>query len=182
VGALRDLEATHYTRDVEARRLPGVSPVVWPGRRVFGRAFPFGRGRVLHTSKRCKNPIVRFTIVHTSRRTMKLRAFSLLVLLSILPGIAACGEKPAPTETVIATDHKQTAPPSDNTMSERISRLMEFYEESGQFSGTILVAQDGNIIYEDAFGWANLEWRIPNSMDTKFRVFQLWLCAPGRHP
>jgi CubicO group peptidase (beta-lactamase class C family) len=126
---------------------------------------------------------------------MKRRAFNLFVLLSILLGIAGCGEKPVPTKTVIvttqstpvvvtvvateqatpiataiATDHKQTALPSDNTMTERISRLMEFYEDSGQFSGTILVAQDGNIIYEDAFGWANLEWSVPNTIDTKFRI------------
>jgi CubicO group peptidase (beta-lactamase class C family) len=114
---------------------------------------------------------------------MKRRAFNLFVLLSILLGIAGCGEKPVPTKTVIvttqatpavatviATDHKQTAPPSDNTMTERISRLMEFYDKNGQFSGTILVAQDGSIIYEDAFGWANLEWRIPNTLDTRFRI------------
>ena len=34
---------------------------------------------------------------------IKLRAFTLLVLLSILPGITACGEKPTPLETVIVT-------------------------------------------------------------------------------
>ena len=83
---------------------------------------------------------------------MKLRAFNLLVLLSILLGFAACGEKPA------------------SAIPERIARLMEFYEESGQFSGTVLVAQDGDIIYEDAFGWANLEWRVPNAIDTRFRI------------
>jgi hypothetical protein len=38
------------------------------------------------------------------------------------------------------------------------------------FSGTILVTQDGKIIYEDAFGWANLEWGIPNTVDTKYRI------------
>ncbi|MGD2148931.1 MAG: hypothetical protein PVH41_19720 [Anaerolineae bacterium] len=34
---------------------------------------------------------------------MRLRAVNLLVLLAILLGIAACGEKPVPTRTVIAT-------------------------------------------------------------------------------
>ena len=101
---------------------------------------------------------------------MKLRAFSLLVLLSIVPGIAACGEKPVPTETVITTDHEQTAPPAENPMAGEISRLMEFYDENGLFSGAILVAENGTIIYEDAFGWANLEWRIPNTIDTKYRI------------
>jgi hypothetical protein len=90
----------------------------------------------------------------TGRKKMKLRASILLILLSMSLAIAASGEKPVPTQTVIVTDHKQTAPPSDNPMIERISRLMEFYDKSEQFGGAILVAQDGNIIYEDAFGWA----------------------------
>jgi CubicO group peptidase (beta-lactamase class C family) len=101
---------------------------------------------------------------------MKLRAFSLGILLSILLGIAACGEGPGPANTVVATSFKQTAPPADDTVTGRILRLMQFYEDSEQFSGTILVAQDGKIVYEDAFGWANLEWRIPNTIDTKYRI------------
>jgi hypothetical protein len=39
---------------------------------------------------------------------IKLRAFTLFVLLSILPGITACGEKPAPVKTVIVT--RQASP------------------------------------------------------------------------
>jgi len=49
---------------------------------------------------------------------MKRRALNFLVLLCILLGIAACGEKPVPAKSV----------------TKRISRLMEFYEETGQFS------------------------------------------------
>jgi predicted small lipoprotein YifL len=62
---------------------------------------------------------------------MKHRAFSLLVLLSMLLGITACGEKPVPEETLAATDHQRTAPPADNTIAGEISRLMEFCEETG---------------------------------------------------
>jgi CubicO group peptidase (beta-lactamase class C family) len=101
---------------------------------------------------------------------MKHKAFNLLLSLAIVLGIAACGEKPVPTETVSATGLKQTAPPSDNSMAGEIARLMAFYEETGQFGGVMLVAQDGNIIYKDAFGWANLEWAIPNALDTRFRI------------
>jgi CubicO group peptidase (beta-lactamase class C family) len=101
---------------------------------------------------------------------MKLRAFNLMVLLSIVLGIAACGQEAVPTQTVVATEHTQTAPPADNTITESISRLMAFYDQNEQFSGTILVAQDGNITYEDAFGWANREWRIPNTIDTRYRI------------
>jgi hypothetical protein len=56
----------------------------------------------------------------------------LLILLSILLGIAACGEKPVPRETV----------------TKGISRLMAFSEERGQFSGMILIAQEGHTMYE----------------------------------
>lgn len=78
-------------------------------------------------------------------------------------GIAACDEKPVPAKTVVAIDPRQITPSSDNTMTERFSHLMEFYKENELFSGTILVTQDGNTIYKDAFGWANLEWGIPNT-------------------
>jgi hypothetical protein len=80
---------------------------------------------------------------------MKHRAASLLVALAMLLKIAECGEKSVPAETAPATDHRQIAPPSDETMTERISPLMEFYDKSEEFGGAMLVAQDGNIIYEE---------------------------------
>jgi len=39
-----------------------------------------------------------------------------------------------------------------------------------QFNGVALVAQKGRIVYEKAFGLANMEWRIPNSLDTRFEI------------
>ena len=38
------------------------------------------------------------------------------------------------------------------------------------FSGAVLVAQKGKVIYEKAFGMANREWNIPNTVQTKFRI------------
>ncbi len=42
--------------------------------------------------------------------------------------------------------------------------------EAGKFMGTVLVAQDGNIILDKAVGDANIEWDIDNTTDTKFRI------------
>ena len=42
--------------------------------------------------------------------------------------------------------------------------------DTGLFSGAVLVADDGEIIYQEAFGLANREWNIPNTTDTKFRL------------
>lgn len=48
--------------------------------------------------------------------------------------------------------------------------LCEATAESGLYSGAVLVAQRGEVIYEGAFGFANREWSIPNTLDTKFRL------------
>ena len=50
----------------------------------------------------------------------------------------------------------------------KINELMSAYSENGQFNGTILVKKGENIIYKNAFGLANREWNIPNTIDSKF--------------
>ncbi len=52
----------------------------------------------------------------------------------------------------------------------QIDALMKQYYDYGKFNGSILVAEKGKIIYEHAFGMANMEWSIPNQPDTKFRI------------
>jgi len=47
---------------------------------------------------------------------------------------------------------------------------MNLIYENNQFSGTILIAAKGKIIFKKAYGYANLEWKIPNTIDTKFRI------------
>jgi CubicO group peptidase (beta-lactamase class C family) len=52
----------------------------------------------------------------------------------------------------------------------KINELMSAYADNGQFYGTILVKKGENIIYKNAFGLANREWDIPNTIDTKFLI------------
>lgn len=54
--------------------------------------------------------------------------------------------------------------------SEQIADLMARYDELGQFNGSILVAENGQVIYKAGIGHADLEWGIPNTPDTKFRI------------
>ena len=44
------------------------------------------------------------------------------------------------------------------------------YVDSGRFIGTVLVAKDGKVLYRKAFGFAQAEWEIPNTPETKFRI------------
>ncbi len=47
---------------------------------------------------------------------------------------------------------------------------MRAHAAAGDFSGTVLVAREGRILYQNAFGYANLEWKIPNDLQTKFEI------------
>ena len=52
----------------------------------------------------------------------------------------------------------------------KLSEIMKAYHNYNMFDGAALVAENGKIIYEDAFGLANREWNIPNKTDTKFMI------------
>src|SRR5215468_1851591 len=54
--------------------------------------------------------------------------------------------------------------------AKKIDELMALYHSYGQFNGTVLVAERGNVIYKKGFGLADMEWDIPNQPDTKFRL------------
>jgi CubicO group peptidase (beta-lactamase class C family) len=51
-----------------------------------------------------------------------------------------------------------------------IQELLALAHEYRQFNGAALVAENGKIVYKGAFGPANMEWNIPNTPDTKFRL------------
>ncbi|MBC8180237.1 serine hydrolase [candidate division KSB1 bacterium] len=54
--------------------------------------------------------------------------------------------------------------------ADKINQLMHQYEKIGQFSGVVLVAEKGNIIYKKAFGYANMDLDVVNQINTKFRI------------
>jgi CubicO group peptidase (beta-lactamase class C family) len=52
----------------------------------------------------------------------------------------------------------------------KIDALVKTYYDYRQFTGSVLVAEGGKVIYKKGFGSANREWDIPNRPDTKFRL------------
>ncbi|MGZ5191685.1 MAG: serine hydrolase [Flavisolibacter sp.] len=54
------------------------------------------------------------------------------------------------------------------------SKLLDQYMSSQaslhEFSGNAMVVHKGKVVYKKAFGMANREWNIPNSIETKFRI------------
>ena len=52
----------------------------------------------------------------------------------------------------------------------RIQEVLALAHKYRHFNGTALVAANGKVIYKGGFGMANMEWNIPNTPDTKFRL------------
>src|SRR5436309_9114286 len=52
----------------------------------------------------------------------------------------------------------------------KIDQLISLYNKYGQFNGSALVADNGKVIYQKGVGLANMEWNIPNTSETKFRL------------
>src|SRR5260370_40525169 len=54
--------------------------------------------------------------------------------------------------------------------SVRIEEIVHSYVASKQFMGSVLDEQNGKVLFYKSYGFANLEWDIPNAPSTKFRV------------
>jgi CubicO group peptidase (beta-lactamase class C family) len=57
--------------------------------------------------------------------------------------------------------------------AKQIDDLIRRYVDNGQFNGTVLVVENGKVIFKKGYGLANMEWNIPNTPDTKFRLGSL---------
>ncbi|WP_299366686.1 serine hydrolase domain-containing protein [Winogradskyella sp.] len=57
---------------------------------------------------------------------------------------------------------------SAQSTSDKIDEVMGLYHQYGLFSGTILVAENGKPIYQNAFGLADLEFDLPHRTDMRF--------------
>jgi CubicO group peptidase (beta-lactamase class C family) len=62
---------------------------------------------------------------------------------------------------------------SINYSQDRISKLDEYINRLNEyklFNGVVLVAEKGKIIFEKSVGNANMEWKVPHTIDSKFQI------------
>ncbi|MFB3146620.1 MAG: serine hydrolase domain-containing protein, partial [Nitrospirales bacterium] len=69
------------------------------------------------------------------------------------------------TQSVAAQDASRIA--------NKIDKILTAYHKYGMFQGAVLVTMNGEVIYRKAFGFANMEWQIPNTPETKFTIASL---------
>lgn len=51
-----------------------------------------------------------------------------------------------------------------------LQHIVQLYAESGWFMGSVLVAQHGKVLLSKGYGYADLEWQIPNSPTTRINI------------
>jgi len=52
----------------------------------------------------------------------------------------------------------------------RVEKAIAARESTGHFMGAVLIALDGKVLLSKGYGFANLEWQVPNSPQTRFRI------------
>lgn len=62
------------------------------------------------------------------------------------------------------------AAPSFAQDTVRMEQVVQTYVENRTFMGTVLVARGADVVLDKAYGSANLEWNVPNTPTTKFRL------------
>src|SRR6185295_13702892 len=59
------------------------------------------------------------------------------------------------------------------TVDSRMDQVAQSYVSNKQFMGTVLVARGDQVLLSKGYGSANLEWSLPNTPSTKFRLGSL---------
>jgi CubicO group peptidase (beta-lactamase class C family) len=95
-------------------------------------------------------------------------SFTLGFLALVGPWTAAA--QPAAASAPAAVAPAVPAPLTAAALEAKVDEYMKAQVEVNSFSGTILLARDGTPLVSKGYGFANLEWRIPNAPDTVFRI------------
>ena len=57
--------------------------------------------------------------------------------------------------------------------SNPFDQLTQSYANANRYMGSALVARGEEVLFSQGYGFANLEWRIPNTPTTRFRIASL---------
>jgi CubicO group peptidase (beta-lactamase class C family) len=75
-----------------------------------------------------------------------------------------------PRFDVSAQVQAPAAPPGPEQLASKVEEYMAARVQHDHFSGSILIAKGGKVLYCQGYGMANLEHDVPNTPQTKFRL------------
>ena len=59
---------------------------------------------------------------------------------------------------------------SETELVSALQKKVQLEADTGQFSGAVLIARNGKPIFEHAYGMSDRERKLPNTLDTRFRI------------
>ncbi len=65
---------------------------------------------------------------------------------------------------------QQTAFSQERELTNKVEQYVRPYVETNNFSGTILISRKGEILFHKAYGFASLEFKVPNDLNTIFHI------------
>ncbi len=80
--------------------------------------------------------------------------------------IAGAGIGPGEPPPGMASTAKMT----DREIVEELRRYLKIITDADKFSGTVLLAKNGEILFKGAYGLASKRFNVPNRIDTKFNL------------
>jgi CubicO group peptidase (beta-lactamase class C family) len=99
-------------------------------------------------------------------------ALVLLVCLGLaMPGPSARAQAPAAPPAAVTP--AAPAPLDPPALQAKVEEYMKAQVQTNGFSGTILLASKGTPVVSKGYGFANIEWQLPNTPQTKFRIGSL---------
>jgi CubicO group peptidase (beta-lactamase class C family) len=97
-----------------------------------------------------------------------------IVSMGLSPGSRPASSKIGGEKTQIEQKESEGKPKKDKeTLFSNLEELHQYLLEKtkeNEFSGTVLIAKDGNPIFHQAYGYASKRFKVPNRVDTKFNL------------
>lgn len=103
---------------------------------------------------------------------VKLILATLALLMVACGGVADQNEYIFEAEGSISTQSSETLKPQSEIVSGTVGEQLDdfFTDDNPLFSGSVLVARDGEVLLKKGYNFANWELKVPNSSETKFRI------------
>ncbi len=89
-----------------------------------------------------------------------------LILVVAVALLFSCKEN----KTANSSSSSSSSNEQSNNYSSKIDSLLEIYEESNQFMGSIAVSKNGKIEYTNAIGFDDIYTKKKSTIDTKYRI------------
>ncbi len=89
------------------------------------------------------------------------------------PSVVLTGQAPAPAAAAKPGPAVTPAKPAaldPVTLEKKVDELLKAHVSVNDFSGSVLLANGGTPLVAKGYGYANREWEIPNTPQTKFRI------------